>query len=922
MKVQATGDEVYEDSLFSGTASAIPYTRNETYEGQNIDPSIDFDEHTVASQGGYKHKNQQHDNNQAFYIENVPFKNNTSYLHSASSYEKSDSRDAKYYQKSKGTCSDSKRERRSVFDRLTRAPEVNVQEKDSYLGYDECDVDASVDQVMDMLHQSLKQGIMKAKKFPLVERHHPESDTLKMMRMKVKDDVELGIEENCDQLIKETRVVSFKRRSETKRNKEGNKTNSSVETGGHEKEGSVQKPEHEGLEGKQHKCRKLLRPLSSLESPSKDNEGRCDDSVKSLENGTVHLMPRKNSGNDDSSWSVLGRKESRSMKVLPEISLQLCRYHLMKVLMPKKRAPEAVGASLRCVARAQQLHPFTFTSRAFHCRSCHSFQQKVLLAFLRRSPETASHRRLLASIIGDSSNIPHSLCLSLSLYTLSRTDTHTHKAHEPPRTAATPLRCLRVRPPPPPSSSSSQSLSSTAASDPTETHSTTTSYSPPTTSFPTPWSTTTPIPTTAFSGKGSDDRIDELDDVEARVSDEEEEDEADQSRVSKYYFDHVNGVIRRAFDKRSIDQWEDYESFDAGVGRRIRATWRSVRTMWLWMKIFLNPLNNPILQDPDGVGITGLTRGDRIVMKGLSNEFKKVPFLVKKPLGIIDLTHESNLNSKPKSEGNVNVNRKEFENVHEGRSEMKRAERRTLDDNASDFSGSRKIVDTGEGLSISNAVNFSLSDGSEGIKQKTVGRIGKVLDTSASNSVQSGGLKKVEPNTRIKSEFSGQVYADGKRWGYFPSLHPRLSFPNFMDAFFRKGKCSLRVFMVWNSPPWMFSVRHQRGLESLLLHHGDACVVVFSETIELNFFEAFVKDGELVRLAALHKYGGLYLDSDIIILRSLSSLNNTVGFEGQLAGSYLNGAVMSFRKHSETVLASKESRVAVRAAWARLTYTF
>ena len=45
------------------------------------------------------------------------------------------------------------------------------------------------------------------------------------------------------------------------------------------------------------------------------------------------------------------------------------------------------------------------------------------------------------------------------------------------------------------------------------------------------------------------------------------------------------------------------------------------------------------------------------------------------------------------------------------------------------------------------------------------------------------------------------------------------------------------------------------------------------------------------------RYGGLYLDSDIIILRSLSSLNNTVGFEGQLAGSYLNGAVMSFRKH-------------------------
>ena len=49
--------------------------------------------------------------------------------------------------------------------------------------------------------------------------------------------------------------------------------------------------------------------------------------------------------------------------------------------------------------------------------------------------------------------------------------------------------------------------------------------------------------------------------------------------------------------------------------------------------------------------------------------------------------------------------------------------------------------------------------------------------------------------------------------------------------------------MVWNSPPWIYGVRHQRGLESLLLHHKDACVVVFSETIELDFFkDNFVKD--------------------------------------------------------------------------------
>ncbi|GFP91719.1 uncharacterized protein at4g19900 [Phtheirospermum japonicum] len=41
----------------------------------------------------------------------------------------------------------------------------------------------------------------------------------------------------------------------------------------------------------------------------------------------------------------------------------------------------------------------------------------------------------------------------------------------------------------------------------------------------------------------------------------------------------------------------------------------------------------------------------------------------------------------------------------------------------------------------------------------------------------------------------------------------------------------------------MFGVQQQRGMESLLYHHVDACMVVFSETIELNFFNGFVKVG-------------------------------------------------------------------------------
>lgn len=342
----------------------------------------------------------------------------------------------------------------------------------------------------------------------------------------------------------------------------------------------------------------------------------------------------------------------------------------------------------------------------------------------------------------------------------------------------------------------------------------------------------------------------------------EEEDEPqpdNQPRFSGYFYDHASGAIRRAFNRRSIEEWDDeYVGFGVGlgaedrskaafgsddvpldeevrrkagmvisiedalllkVGRRVSplregwGDWFDKKSDFLRRdKMFksnleaLNPLNNPLLQDPDGVGVTGLTRGDRLVQKSLLNDFKRVPFYVKKPLlGVSGTAHETGIDENGNQIGGVEL-----------KNEIKRAERRTLDESAGNGHHRNELVNGGKAL----------------------------------NAIANGDSK-----GQSKSEFSGHIYADGKRWGYYPGLHPYLSFTEFIDRFFESGKCDMKVFMVWNSPPWMYSVRHQRGLESLLSHHPDACVVVFSETIELDFFkDNFLKDGYVLKDITILKH--------------------------------------------------------------------
>ncbi|XP_056696245.1 uncharacterized protein At4g19900 isoform X2 [Spinacia oleracea] len=337
----------------------------------------------------------------------------------------------------------------------------------------------------------------------------------------------------------------------------------------------------------------------------------------------------------------------------------------------------------------------------------------------------------------------------------------------------------------------------------------------------------------------------------------------------------------------------------------------------------LHPVNNPLFQDPEGFGVTGLTRGDKVVERGLVHEMNKAPFIVKTSLGFPDIRFgEDNIDNQAKEGSSMNYKSRDRGNGGQGsgldkQTEVRKNEFRTLGDDKIAALGSHAMKGVYDRSLRKGAEDY---DSSLGKIDK--GEIQKVTDSVAHN----------------ESESSGSMYAGGRRWGYFPGLQPYLSFPSFMDSFFRKSKCSMRVFMVWNSAPWMYTVRHQRGLESVFFHHPDACVVVFSETIELDFFKEFQKDGfkiavampnleellkdtptsifasvwhewrttkfysihysELIRLAALYKYGGMYLDCDIVVLKPISSFRNSVGMEVLAPGSPLNGAVMAFNKHS------------------------
>ncbi|XP_073044498.1 uncharacterized protein At4g19900-like [Primulina eburnea] len=169
-----------------------------------------------------------------------------------------------------------------------------------------------------------------------------------------------------------------------------------------------------------------------------------------------------------------------------------------------------------------------------------------------------------------------------------------------------------------------------------------------------------------------------------------------------------------------------------------------------------------------------------------------------------------------------------------------------------------------------------------------------------------------------------------------------------VKEFFRRNECKVKFFMTWIGPADSYREREFFGLETLFQTNPQSCLIIMSKSMDTVYgdkilepligcgfrvlavtpdlwglfkktpAETWLKEirngsrdpgqiplpqnlSNLMRLAALYKYGGVYLDTDFVILRDFSVLKNVIGAQSvDIKGNWtrLNNAVLVFnRKH-------------------------
>jgi len=172
-----------------------------------------------------------------------------------------------------------------------------------------------------------------------------------------------------------------------------------------------------------------------------------------------------------------------------------------------------------------------------------------------------------------------------------------------------------------------------------------------------------------------------------------------------------------------------------------------------------------------------------------------------------------------------------------------------------------------------------------------------------------------------------------------------------VEVFFEP--CKLRFFVTWISQIESFGYRERLSMESVFKWNPSCCLLVISRTMDSAGGEEILRPfrsrgfrvmaaapdllylfkktpaeewlrkirsghidpgkvpfaqnlSNILRLAVLYKYGGVYIDTDMILLRSFSGLKNTIGAQNTdpQTGKWnrLNNAVLAFDKRHPLLL--------------------
>ncbi|RVW65178.1 hypothetical protein CK203_035751 [Vitis vinifera] len=168
------------------------------------------------------------------------------------------------------------------------------------------------------------------------------------------------------------------------------------------------------------------------------------------------------------------------------------------------------------------------------------------------------------------------------------------------------------------------------------------------------------------------------------------------------------------------------------------------------------------------------------------------------------------------------------------RTEIRRAERRTLHDSYGFGLDTKKIVDVNEVLNGTTTGNSSYKhDRNETVEYKSVQNISELGHKNGDSKARRLGHNNEDSKARRKSELSGHIYADGKRWDISWFTSPLIFF-KLHECVHQEREVSDEVFMVWNSPPWMLAL--------------DTNVVlrVYSPTIEMLVLWYFLRQLSLI----------------------------------------------------------------------------